>query len=57
MGRKPLSMDEAQKTDAEKSASLIKISTVYNESCLVKEKKKKIIKRIFPVQSITYMHF
>lgn len=56
MGRKPLSMDEAQKTDAEKSASLIKISTVYNESCLVKE-KKKIIKRIFPVQSITYMHF
>lgn len=48
MGRKPLSMDEAQKTDAEKSASLIKISTVYNESCLVKEKKKKKLKEYFP---------
>ena len=38
-GRKPLGMDEAQKTDAEKSTSVIKISTVYNEYCLVKEKK------------------
>lgn len=42
MGRKPLKMDEAQKADAEKSASLIVISTVQNESCLVKKKIYKL---------------
>lgn len=39
MGR----MDEAQQTDAEKPDSLIKMSIVYRESCLVKGKKIKSI--------------